>query len=150
MAGSQRKFGIVTSVDGFTGIKVNSINRTFNTESAEARDEKGHIIDIATYGNGEQISVDGLYTGAGVIPGQVVQLGEGGKKKNYLITNASEAESNTAFKTQNVTARYAPDCELWYMTTSGTVCDALSTINSDDQTAWSRADMITGAVSTTP
>ena len=148
MAGSARKFGIVTSVSGFTGIKVNSINRTFNTESAEARNEKGQIIDIATYGNGEQITVDGLYTGAGVIPGQVVQLGEGGVKKNYLITNASEAESNTAFKTQNVTARYAPNAELWYVTSGGGVCDALSTINSDDQTAWSRADMISGTVTT--
>ena len=37
---SDRKFGIVTSVSGFTGIKVNSISRTYNTEAAEARDEK--------------------------------------------------------------------------------------------------------------
>lgn len=147
---SQRKFGIVTTVDGFTGIKVNSLSRTFNSESAEARNEKGQIIDIATYGNGEQISVDGLFTGGGVVPGMVVQLGEDGKKKNYLITAASQSESNTAFKTQNVTARYAPSCEFWYMTTGGIVCDALSTINSDDQTEWTRADMISGVTTTTP
>ena len=146
---SQRKFGIVTTVDGFTGIKVNSLNRTFNSETAEARDEKGKIIDIAVYGNGEQISVDGLYTGNGVVPGMVVQLGEDGKKKSYLITAASEAESNTAFKTQNVTARYAPSCEYWYITSGGTVCDQLSTINSNDTSnpsGYTRADMITGAL----
>lgn len=124
---SDRKFGIVTTVDGFTGIKVNSISRTYNTETAEARNEKGQVIDIATYGNGEEITVDGLTTGTGVVPGSVVKLG----KKNYLVTAASQSESNTAFVTQNVTARYAPDCEYWWTTTSGTMCTSGQTYNSD-------------------
>lgn len=124
---SERRFGIVTTVDGFTGIKVNGLNRTYNTETAQARDEKGQVIDIAVYGNGEEISVDGLYTGAGVKPGSIVRL----DGKNYLITTASESESNTAFKTQNVTARYAPSCELWWVQKDGTMCDALSTLNTN-------------------
>lgn len=128
---SDRKFGIVTTVSGFTGIKVNSISRTYNTESAEARDEKGQIIDIAAYGSGEQISVDGLTTGTGVKPGSVVKLGS----KNYLITAASESESNTAFVTQNATARYAPNAELWYITTGNVMCAPSATYNSDSPSA---------------
>lgn len=128
--GSSRRFGIVTNVSGFTGIKVNGISRTYNTESAEARDEKGRVIDIATYGNGEEISVDGLTTGDGVKPGSIVTLSMDGTAKNYLITAASETESNTAFKTQNVTARYAPDCELWY-TSGGVICNPSDTVNTD-------------------
>ena len=128
---SDRKFGIVTTVSGFTGIKVNSISRTYNTESAEARDEKGQIIDIAAYGSGEEISVDGLTTGSGVKPGSIVKLGS----KNYLITAASESESNTAFVTQNATARYAPNAELWYITTGGVMCDQSATFNSDSPSA---------------
>lgn len=128
---SDRKFGIVTTVSGFTGIKVNSISRTYNTESAEARDEKGQIIDIAAYGSGEQISVDGLTTGTGVKPGSIVKLGA----KNYLITAASESESNTAFVTQNATARYAPNAELWYITTGAVMCAPSATFNSDSADA---------------
>lgn len=144
---SNRKFGIVTNVSGFTGIKVNSISRTYNTESAEARDEYGKIIDIAAYGNGEEISVDGLTTGDGVQPGSVITLYMDGTPKNYLVTAASESESNTAFVTQNATARYAPSCEFWYITSAGTVCDALSTVNSDSGTP--QADQIGGLPSTT-
>ena len=124
---SNRKFGIATSVSGFTGIKVNSLSRTYNVDTAEARNEKGQVIDIATYGNGEEISVDGLTTGTGVKPGSIIRL----DNKNYLVTAASESESNTAFVTQNATARYAPDCELWWVTTSGTMCDQLSTLNTN-------------------
>ena len=128
---SDRKFGIVTTVSGFTGIKVNSISRTYNTETAEARNEKGQVIDIATYGNGEEITVDGLTTGTGVKPGAVVKLGT----KNYLITAASESESNTAFVTQNVTARYAPSCEFWWVKSDGSMCAPSATFNSDSTDA---------------
>ena len=145
---SDRKFGIVTTVSGFTGIKVNSLNRTYNVETAEARNEKGQVIDIATYGNGEEISVDGLTTGGGVKPGSVITLYDGGKKKNYLVTAASESESNTAFVTQNATARYAPNCELWYITSAGVMCDSLSTVNSDSGDP--QADQIGGITTTTP
>ena len=124
---SDRQFGIVTTVSGFTGIKVNSISRTYNTQTAEARNEKGQIIDIATYGNGEEISVDGLTTGNGVRPGSVVKLGA----KNYLVTAASQSESNTAFVTQNATARYAPSAEYWWVKTDGTMCLSGETYNSD-------------------
>lgn len=124
---SDRQFGIVTTVSGFTGIKVNSLSRTYNTETAEARDEKGQVIDIATYGNGEEISVDGLTTGNGVRPGSIVKLG----KKNYLVTAASESESNTAFVTQNATARYAPNAEFWWVKKDGSMCAQGETFNSD-------------------
>ena len=128
---STRKFGIVTTVSGFTGITVNSISRTYNTQTAQARNEQGQVIDIATYGNGEQISVDGLTTGNGVRPGSIVKLGA----KNYLVTAASESESNTAFVTQNATARYTPSCQFWWVQSDGTMCPQSATYNSDTSAA---------------
>ena len=51
---SNRKFGISSNLSGLqNGMIVNSISKSENIESAEARDEKGRIIDIAVYGSGE-------------------------------------------------------------------------------------------------
>ena len=132
MAGSSRLFGIVQDVSGLsTGIIVNSINYTQNSETAEARNEKGKVIDIAVVTTGEQITVDGLATSGGVTVGSVITIGE----KKYLITGASAAETNTTFKTQNVTARYSKDCEYWTLDSNGDICDPSETTNSDGAAA---------------
>ena len=128
MAGSSRLFGIVQDVSGLsTGIIVNGINYTQNTETAEARNQKGKVIDIAVVSTGEQISVDGLATTSGVAIGSVITIGN----KKYLITGASAAESNTTFKTQNVTARYSKDCEYWTLDSNGDICAPSGTTHSD-------------------
>ena len=128
MAGSSRLFGIVQDVSGLsTGIIVNGINYTQNTETAEARNEKGKVIDIAVVATGEEITVDGLATTSGVAIGSVITIGN----KKYLITGASAAESNTTFKTQNVTARYSKDCEYWTLDNNGDICAPSGTTHSD-------------------
>lgn len=126
--GSTRLFGIVQDVSGLsTGIIVNSINYTQNTETAEARNQKGKVIDIAVVQTGEEITIDGLATTSGVAVGSVITIGD----KKYLVTGASSAESNTAFKTQNITARYSKGCEYWTLDDNGDICEPEDTTHSD-------------------
>lgn len=128
MAGSTRLFGIQQDVSGLsTGIIVNGINYTQNTETAEARNQKGKVIDIAVVSTGEEISIDGLATTSGISIGSTITIGN----KRYLVTGASAAESNTAFKTQNVTARYSKDCEYWTLDSNGDICPPSGTTHSD-------------------
>ena len=125
---STRKFGVYSDVSGLsTGIIVNSIQHNFNGDTAEARDEKGRLIDLAAYGENEEITIDGLTTGSGVSNGSVIWIGN----KGYLVTSTSQTENNTAFATQNVTARYAKNCEYWTCNASGEICAPSATVNSD-------------------
>lgn len=125
---STRKFGVYSDVSGLsTGIIVNSIQHNYNSDTAEARDEKGRLIDLAAYGENEEITIDGLTTGSGVSNGSVIWIGS----KGYLVTSTSQTENNTAFATQNVTARYAKNCEYWTTDASGVICAPSATTNSD-------------------
>lgn len=133
--GSNRRFGVTSDVEGLKqGIIVNNISHSDSTETAEARNEKGQLIDLAVYGGGDEISVDGLVVGDGVKAGTVVTIGG----KNYLVTTTSKTESNTAFQTANFNARYAEDCYYWPMSAvlSGVPDEntgyVSGTINSDD------------------
>lgn len=125
---STRLFGIQQDVSGLsTGIIVNNINYTQNTETAEARNQKGKVIDIACVSTGEEITIDGLATTSGINIGSTITLGN----KKYLVTGASAAESNTTFKTQNVTARYSKGCEYWTLDANGDICEPGDTTHSD-------------------
>ena len=133
--GSNRRFGVTSNVSGLAaGIIVNNISHSDSTETAEARNEKGQLIDLAVYGGGDEISVDGLVVGDGVQAGTVVTIAG----KNYLVTTTSKTESNTAFQTANFNARYAEDCYYWPLSAIGQTPDASGyisgTINSDDVT----------------
>ena len=125
-----RKFGVTSTLSGLSeGIVVNSITHNSTSETAEARDEHGQIIDIAVYGEGDEITIDGLVTTAeNTLKAGSIATVDG---KNYLVTSTSKTESNTAFQTTNVTARYSPDCELWPLSAAqaGT---GEGTTNSDD------------------
>ena len=131
--GSNRRFGITSNVSGLAqGIVVNSISHSDNTETAEARNEKGQLIDLAVYGGGDEVTIDGLVKGAGVAAGTTIKLGD----KWYLVTSTSKNETNTAFQTASINARYAPSCEYWPMSAvlSGEYDDdgyMSGTVNSD-------------------
>lgn len=123
-----RYFGVTSDVDGLSaGCIVNSITHNFNSDTAQARDEKGKLIDLAAYGENEQISIEGLVTGDGVKNGTAIEI----DGKYYLVTSTSKTESNTAFQTQSVTARYSKDCEYWTTDENGDICDPDKTTNSD-------------------
>lgn len=140
--GSTRKFGVTSNLSGLQeGIVVNSINHSFSTETAEARDQAGRLIDLAVYGKTEEISLDGLMTTASgqVTAGGIITL----DGKNYLVTSVSNNESNTAFETANVNARWSEDTELWPLTAcitglngfSGYAWDPDKTVNSGKEKA---------------
>ena len=101
---STRVFGVTSDVTGLaTGLIANSLTFNKSVESAEARNEKGEIIDIAAYSKQETVDVNGVFVGTGVEPGTVVTIGS----KQYLVTNSSKTESNTAFQEGSIQARAA-------------------------------------------
>lgn len=57
-----RKFGIVTNLTGLqAGIVVNSLTYNESCETAEARNDKGQITDIASYSRGTSVSISRSY-----------------------------------------------------------------------------------------
>lgn len=56
-----RYFGITTDLSGNlgTGLIANSIQYSHTVDVAEARDEKGKLLDLAPYSQNEEITVDG-------------------------------------------------------------------------------------------
>ena len=56
-----RQFGIITNLEGLqAGIVVNSLTYNEACETAEARNEKGQITDLASYSRSTTLSIDGL------------------------------------------------------------------------------------------
>lgn len=104
MAESTRVFGVTSDVTGLaTGLIANSLSFTKNVETAQARNEKGEIIDIAAFSKSEEVSVNGVYVGAGIEPGTIVTIGD----KQYLVSNSTKNETNTTFQEGSITARTA-------------------------------------------
>ena len=109
MSYAARTFGITSTLSGLSdGLIANSLSFTKSVESAEARNEKGEIIDIAAYSKSEEISIDGVYVGSGIEPGTTVSVGG----KDYLVTNSTKTESNTAFQEGSIQARTADNATL--------------------------------------
>ena len=103
---SDRRFGIVSNLSGASqGIVVNSITFNDSTQTAQARDEKGHLIDIAVYDKEKEFSIDGLYISSGVTAGSFIKV----DNKNYLITSAGRNETNNNFQTATLNARLYPE-----------------------------------------
>lgn len=115
-----RIFGVTSNVSGLSeGIIANSLTFNDTVETAEARNEKGEIIDIAAYSKGTTVDIQGVYTGTGVQAGKTITIGE----DSFLVTSVSKTESNTAFQEASVSARRADQATLHPITdsTSGTV-----------------------------
>lgn len=109
MAEGTRKFGVTSDVEGLAaGLIANSLSFTKNVETAEARNEKGEIIDIAAFSKSEEVSVNGVIVGTGIQPGTVVSIGG----KEYLVSNSTLNENNTAFQEGSITCRRADAATL--------------------------------------
>lgn len=59
------------------------------------------LLDLAPYSQSEELTIDGLYVGTGTAVGSKVSIGG----KDYLVSNSTKNESNTAFQTAQITAR---------------------------------------------
>ena len=111
----------------------NKINKLSRNDFIKLYKKYGQLIDLAVYGGGDEITVDGLVEGDGVTAGSIIVV----DGKNYLVTSTSKNESNTAFQTASVNARYAPSCEYWprSLISGGYQADAsgvvTGTVNSD-------------------
>lgn len=108
--GTTREFGITSNVSGLqAGLIVNSLSFSKDVETAEARNEKGQIIDIAGYSKKESVDVKGLYVGAGTEPGTIVTIGA----KNFLVTSSTKDETNTDFQQGSLKCETADEAVLW-------------------------------------
>lgn len=103
MSRPTRIFGVTTDLSGTigTGIIANSIGTNHTVDVAEARDEKGKLLDLAPYSQNEELTIDGLFVGTGVGVGTSVTIGG----KDYLVSQSNKNESNTEFQTASVTCR---------------------------------------------
>lgn len=107
---STRKFGITSNVSGLAGgLIANSLSFNESVETAEARNEKGQVIDIAAFSKQETVDVNGVYVADGIEPGVVVTIGD----KDYLVTNSTKNENNTTFQEGSIQARRSDEAELW-------------------------------------
>ena len=85
----QEYSGVTSDVSGLSqGIIANSLTFNDTVETAEARNEKGEIIDIAAYSKGTTVDIQGVYTGEGVKAGQTITIGD----DDYLVTTVSKTD----------------------------------------------------------
>lgn len=98
-----RIFGVTSTLSGLgTGIIVNSMSYNDSVQVAEARNEKGKLLDLAAYSFSNTTSIDGLYTGGeGTAAGDVVTI----NGKDYLIESNTHNENNTEFQTSSLSLR---------------------------------------------
>lgn len=112
MSRPNRYFGIVEDLSGNIGqgLIANSYSENNNVSVAEARDEKGKLLDLAAYSESHQITVDGLYVGEGVKAGNKIAIGG----KDYLIESSNKNEANTDFVRASVSLRCGDeDTVIW-------------------------------------
>lgn len=108
-----RQFGIITNLEGLqAGIVVNSLTYNEACETAEARNEKGQITDLASYSRSTTLSIDGLLDTT-----EDVSLVKAGNKitianKDYLIESVDKTESNTDFVQVSISARTSDEATI--------------------------------------
>ena len=110
---STRSFGIITSLSGLTaGICVNSLDTNETVETAEARNEKGAITDLAGYSQRREITVTGVLDSAkGTLVTAGSKLTLGGK--DYLVNSVQRRESNQSFVEVTLSCTGADDALIY-------------------------------------
>jgi hypothetical protein len=107
-----RQFGVISIVSGSTSaiadLIANSVTVSESVETAQARDESGKVIDHQAYSKTKTITVRGLLDAAApaVTAGSVIVISGG----TFLVTNAEQTESNTAFVEYSITATESDGC----------------------------------------
>ena len=94
------------------GICVNSLDTNETVETAEARNEKGAITDLAGYSQRREITVTGvLDTAKGTLVTAGSKLTLGGK--DYLVNSVQRRESNTSFVEVTLGCTGADEAEIY-------------------------------------
>lgn len=105
MATGTRQYGIITTTTGVTSIVVNSYTKSESSEIAEARDEKGQVIDFQAYSKGTTLNIKGLLNAAtcSISAGALLTL----DSVNYIVESCEIAETNTGFVEVTISAKTA-------------------------------------------
>lgn len=100
-----RKWGIITDVSNITGgILINSLSFEDSAQTAEARDDKGRVVDLAAYSRQQSVTIQGLMdTAKGTLATAGSKLTLDGK--DWIIESVSKQESNQDFVRLTVTAK---------------------------------------------
>ncbi len=111
---STRHFGVLTDTSGISsGLIVTDMSISNTTDTAEARNEKGAVIDMASYSLRQNISINGTWVGGGIQAGTIATVGG----KSVLVTENTKNETNSDFQKGSITAVRADDAELWDIAT---------------------------------
>ena len=100
-----RKWGIITDVSNITGgILINSLSFEDSAETAEARDDKGRVVDLAAYSRQQSVTIQGLMdTAKGTLATAGSKLTLDGK--DWIIESVSKQQSNQDFVRLTVVAK---------------------------------------------
>lgn len=107
---SKRLFGIISDKTGIpSALIVNNLNRSQAAQIAEARDENGKVIQQQAYSIQKSVNLNGITTAADPIDAgkQITIAGE-----NYLIDQAAQNESNTAFVDVSISAVHSDEAAI--------------------------------------
>lgn len=121
-----RQFGIISSpVTGLsTGIMINSLDIQQNLQTAQARNEKGELVDLCGYSVGRTASIsgylDGQYSDLAAV-GSTVTIGG----KTYLIQSVSKTENNTDFVQVSISARQGDSASVYMASSSSGTSSSL-------------------------
>ena len=115
---AKTKFGIVTSIDGLTaGVTVSGLDFSETVQQAEARNEKGQIIDMVGFSKRKTVNISGtMQQTASTLAsaGSTITL----DGKSWLITDVSRTESNTDFVQVSISATTADNAEITVLDTT--------------------------------
>ena len=105
-----RIYGVAMFPSNGAGIICNSFNEDESAEKAQARNEKGQVIDEWSYSTSRSFSASGLIDDVSKLPkvGEVFTLN--GKK--YLLDSISKPKTNTGAAEVSFSGSAADDAEL--------------------------------------
>lgn len=102
-----RIFGVTSELSGFTGFIANSFSSNETAETAEARDEKGKLLDLAPYSKSKEITMEALITTESNAAAVGSKVSIGGI--DALVAGINKQESNTDFQRATLTLRQGDD-----------------------------------------
>lgn len=105
-----RIFGVAVFPASGAGIICNSFNEDESAEKAQARDEKGRVIDEWSYSKGRSFNASGLLDDASKLPkvGEIFTL----RGKQYLLDSISKPRTNTGAAEVNFSGSAADEAVL--------------------------------------
>lgn len=102
---SKRFFGIISNLSGLSdGMIVNNLTQSNDVQTAQALDDKGHIIDMKAITPSVNYNLDGLFlSDTELKAGDVIHVAD----KDCIVSNLTKTESNQDFVRSSIQAQGA-------------------------------------------